>query len=211
MLSKEKSEELKLITDRFIDILHELYGVYLDSLAGFKLYNQEIEQKIRQGAPGIIFAKGDPDDSEAIILHGASIKEIFDRNSANGLNVIRMRHYILVMIVSHWNEDIRKKIENVLAIRPDDVKADILGDLNKLRNDILKNREKANKSVNNIIFKFQKNEFINISSEMFDRIFEEIHKYLNILLTQNTCLEGYSDRSLNLKIKEWHSKTIMNP
>lgn len=204
MLLVEQSQQLKIITDRFIYILHEQYGIYLDSISGFEFYHKNLEQKLYQGVPRMIFSNSSPDNQNAVILHKASIADLVNRNAKNGSNIIKVRQNILVMIYHHWEEDIRKKIAEILKKDLNNVKSDIMHDIKQIRHDILKNRGRANNSVKNKIFKFQEGEQLNITQEIFELIFNEIFKYLNQLHQENTGSMPYLDNSLNLKAKEWH-------
>ena len=109
------------------------------------------------------------------------------------------------MILEHWNHDIRHAIANLLGYKnSDDVTADIFGDVNKIRNDILHSRGKANKSTKGIMIKFQEGTRIVITQEIFDTIFTEIFNYFNELSLEITGKTMYLDRSLHQHAKEIH-------
>ncbi len=209
MIDTKKFEQLKTITDRFIDTLHDLYGYYFDSVEGFKLYHKASEQELLRGIPRLIIANGTPAETDAVILHSAPMQEIVERNNKEGSNTIRARQFVIVMIMGHWNEDIRRNIEIVLGMNKGGLKSDIMGDLDHMRNDILKNKGKARdtNSAKNKIIKFQENDPIYIDLKTFQKIFSEIFKYLNDLFIKETGQTGYIDSSLNLKAKEWHRST----
>lgn len=198
--------DLKKITDRFVKILHDLYGFYFDSTEGFKLHRIDIEKKVQSGMPSLIIASGPPIDQQAIILHSASGKEIIRRNSPNGDNLNKIGSFVLVMIMEHWEHDIREKIATALGYSSkSEVKSDIMGDINKIRQDVLHNRGKVDRSFSNKILSFRKGEKIELTEGILKEVFGEIFKYLNFLFFQHTDREGYSDNSLNLEAKAVHS------
>ena len=204
MLDLDKEKQLKEIMDRFIKILHDLYGFYYDSKQGFRLHHKELEGRVQQGVPGIIIAVGKPTDVDSIILHSATMSEWVERNSEGGTNIILVRELIIARLLRYWNDDIRSKIAEILGLKTNDLKSDIMGDINKIRNDIDHNKGRANGSTGNKIMKFQKGDPIDIDSKMFDEIFKEIFKYLNQLFFEQTGSIAYEDNSLNLSAKEWH-------
>lgn len=200
-----KIEILKSITDRLLDILHELYGYYLDSTNGFRLYKWEMQQEAKAGVPGKFFSNSRPDDPNALILHDAQIKDLILRNEHEGSNVNKTRQYIITMILEHWEHDFRPKIASTLGLKKkEDLKSDIMGDINKIRHDILHNRGIAKNSSNNKLIKFKKNESIIVSESAFKQIFAEIFNYLNNLFIKETGAPAYIDNSLNQKSKTIH-------
>ncbi len=204
-ISKEQEKLLKIETDRFLEILHEQYGLYIDSTNGFKLYQQQLKSNAQMGIPSVTFALGNPIDPDAIILHHATMSEIIIRNQEDGLNGAKVRAYILIMIYEHWENDIRAKIAVILGLSDKaNLKSNIMGDINKIRQDLLHNRGTALNSVKNKIIKFIKDKPVIICSNTFDKIFKEIFEYLNQLFLEKTGSIAYKDHSLNQKYKEWH-------
>lgn len=205
-------DELKSILDRYIGILHDLYGFYVDITQGFRLYRKNILNMLLAQPNGMttmssemIISNSSPDNPNALILNVSSISSICERNQDEGVNVALAREHVLTMVLEHWNHDIRPAIANVLGYNDsNDVKADIFGDVNKIRNDILHSRGKANKSVNGVIIKFQKGDRIVIDQVMFDKIFTEIFNYFNKLSLEATGQIMYLDRSLHLQAKKTH-------
>jgi hypothetical protein len=202
-MSTEKFLNLKIVLDRFINILHDLYGFYLDACQGFEFVSKHSQQFLH--LPGRIVANGSPDDPNAVILNSSTWDEICSRNQQHGLNTEKTKHYVLVMILEHWNHDIRYKIAETIGVEnTDEVKADIMGDLNKIRNDLLHSRGRVNKSAGNIFIKLVKGSNIVITSELFDKIFVEIFEYFNKLSIEQTGCTMYLDRSLHLQAKGIH-------
>lgn len=199
-----KFKSLKSETDRFIEIIHGLYGFYIDSAEGFKLYNQHMIVQDSRGVPGIIWANGSPDNPDAIILNDSSPKEIILRTAIEGPNVNRLRGFMVIMIAEHWNCDIRQKLETILNLNKNDLKSDIMGDVTKIRNDLLHSRGKAKESTRNKIIKFQQDELIAFSNIDFDNLFKEIFYGMNQIFLNHTGTVAYKDHSLNLRSKEIH-------
>ncbi len=203
-LLPEAEKQLKVTMDRFVEILHDLYGFYYDSEQGFRLYHKELEGRVQQGVPSVIIAEGKPTDVNAIILHVAPISEMVDRNSEEGVNIILVRELIIVRIASSWNDDIRPKIGKILGLEKDGIKSGIMGDISKMRNDIVHNKGRANQSTRNKIIKFQKGDRIRIDEEILKKVFKEIFKDLNELFREHTGEIAYADNSLNLAAKKLH-------
>lgn len=205
-------DALKSILDRYISILHDLYGFYTDMTQGFKFYREHLLKSLLLQSGGlssissdVIVSNSTPDDPNALILNESSINDICERNQAEGANFARARDHVLTMIMEHWNHDIRHAIANLLGYKnSDEVNADIFGDVNKIRNDILHSRGKANKSTKGIIVKFQEGDRIVVTQEIFDTIFTEIFNYFNKLSLEITGKTMYLDRSLHQHAKEIH-------
>lgn len=206
-LTRDKELELITVMDRFVEIMHDLYGFYIDVHEGVILYGNKVEIARKSGVPRMLWATKPGTEFDAAFHHTATPQEIVARNRPEGPNIIKIRNYILVMTVEHWNEDIRVKIAEILEFGDSkNVKSDILGDLTKLRNDILHNRGKAKNSVNNKIIPFKKNNPIEISPELLERILINIFKDLNEICLTYTGKKGYQDHSLDPKFKAWHRR-----
>jgi hypothetical protein len=211
-MSEEKFLKLKIVLDRFVNILHELYGFYLDAEQGFEFVSKQAQQSLH--LPGRIIANGPPDDPNAVILNSSTWDEIRLRNQKSGSNTEKAKRYVLVMILEHWNSDIRSEIAKALGFGDaNDVKSEIMGDLNKIRIDLLHVLGKTKQSASNIIIKFQKGSSIVLTTELFDKIFVEIFEYFNKLAFEQTGRIMYLDRSLHPKAKETHRsmKHIVEP
>ncbi|TET06761.1 hypothetical protein E3J79_00995 [Candidatus Dependentiae bacterium] len=199
-----KFMHLKGITDDFLAILHELYGFYYDCLLGFEANLIRFENLKKNGCPGKIIAHGSPDDPNTIILHKAPINELIDRNGNAGLNVNQLRGYMIIMISEHWNNKIRMRIAKLFKKELNDIRSYIMGDINKIRNDLLHSRGKANKSASNKIIKFEKESMIMFDEEVFHIIFAEIFKYINKLFEQEFGQKGYTNNSFNQHAIQQH-------
>lgn len=205
-------DALKSIFDRYVDILHDLYGFYIDMTQGFRFYREHLlknllleSKSLSTKSSNVIVSNSSPDDPDALILNVSSINTICERNQTEGTNVARARDHILTMILEHLNHDIRHAIANLLGCKEsNDITADIFGDVNKIRNDILHSRGKADRSTKGIIIKFQKGDRIVITQEIFDTIFTEIFNYFNKLSLEVTGKIMYLDRSLHQEAKKVH-------
>ena len=192
-----KFDDLKKVTDNFLNILHDLYGFYYDSQCGFKTNFIHFNNLKQNGHPKITVAQGKPDDPNPIILHDATIEQYILRNDpTNGSNINSLRGYIITMISEHWNEKIRKQIANVLNKNRSEINSDIMGDITKIRNDWLHRRGKSNNSASNKIIKFEKGIMISFKEETFDKIFKEIFKDINQLFEQEFGKKCYTNNSL---------------
>lgn len=207
--------QLKEITDRFIEIIEDLQGYLVDSECGYAAYKKELELRPRSNTSSVTYAQGDPTDMSAIILHRALTNEVIARNSKEGTNVNRTRCHMLVMILEHWEADIRPKLAKCLNKKEkNDIKCEIMRDFNKIRQDILHNRGKVFNAASNKIIKFEQDKEIYITSQMLDLARLEVFKYLNSLFIEQTGQVMYPDSSLNQQAKKFHtsmSHKIIDP
>ncbi len=205
MSNNELFSSLKVVADRFISMLHDLYGLYHDATSGFSLYLKDLQLKSWKDGQSLIVSNSDPTDKKALILHEALISDIISRNSKDGENYNKIRRFIIVMISEHWEHDIREKIADVFGLKDkDEVKSNIMAEINKIRQDVLHNRGKVSNCAANKMLKFCEGEELKISEADFFKIFEEIFKYINDLFSTYTGQTAYPDNSLHQEAKRKH-------
>jgi hypothetical protein len=156
-----------------------------------------------------IYGTGAPDDPNAIILHKTTQGQLKQRLLPNGMNDAFVGQCCLIMLFEHW-EDTRRKIATLLGQKPEELKADIFGDIRLLRNDLIHNFSRASKNNSTrlkLIPKYSENQIIVISNEMFDFIVIQIFNYFNSLIMSETGIKPYLDNSLSLRGREEHLRT----
>jgi hypothetical protein len=131
----------------FLAQLDALYGHYLDCTLGFQAIHArfvEIQQRGIRDFPGtgldsrnIFLGRGAPDDPSIIIQHRTTQGEFKTRNAPSGSNHIRAAQLLIVLIFAFWESRYRASIASALGTDPENLKVPILGDLRRLRNDIV--------------------------------------------------------------------------
>lgn len=215
MNSAESFETLKLIFNYFTMTISNIMGYYLDSIAGFRAYLKETEQRQyiathnpRLSIPEIdkqfiIHADGDPDDPNVFIYHVCSLKNLKDRLKDGGMNEILTKQFCLIMIYEYWEGFIRQKLEKTLKVK-DAIKADIFGDIRHIRHDIIHNRGYATKEhceKTKILTWFKEGDLIDINKDKFCIMIEKILEFRNEFMKNKTGQEVYDDTSLYPGIK----------
>ena len=136
----------------FIEKLDEIYGVYLDSVAGFfqntvlldrgqQFSNEKSNLSIAHlDTLPYVYGKGAPEDSNSIVLHESTQGDYKKRNNAGGLNHIVIAHLCLTQIYQYWEDHYRSLIAESAGIKKEELKSDIFGDLRIYRNSIIHHR-----------------------------------------------------------------------
>ena len=140
-------EQLNREVAAFFVQLDEIYGHYLDSTLGFDAIHArfaEIQERAKRDNPEIDFDErhiylgtGAPDDPATVIQHRATQGEFKRRNAPDGANHVRAAQLLVVLIFAFWESRYRASIASGIGIDPSDLKVPILGDLRRLRNDIV--------------------------------------------------------------------------
>lgn len=178
----------------FMNVIDEIYGVYLDSTYGFKLLVDNI-QKIQKKAIGLIgpmatveeldkrsfvYGKGSPYDSH--LLHQTTQGTLKKRNKKNALNYKVMGNLSAVQIYQYWEDKYREEIANSLKKDRDELRSDVFGDLRHYRQAIIHNNGIATQDCEDkvkILRKFKRGEEIFLNEEQIFKIIREVKSYLN--------------------------------
>ena len=180
-------------TKEFIKILDDIYGVYLDSTSGFRLWRDEVIKA--QNYASEITGKGikdlenvrfrffntDPHKPDSHILHRSTYGQIKRRNEKEGDNYAIIANLCIVLIFQYWDSHYRKQISEELGLKKEnDLKSDIMGDLNKLRNSIIHHQAIALKDVEKCILLkwFKEGDTIYINSGMLEKVIVHIKEYI---------------------------------
>jgi len=215
MEKQELFDALKLLTDSYLDITHQLKGFQMDSTRAFELLLKQTEevqnyamkltnQSIKQlDKAQMIYASGLPNDHLALIYHECSQGEFKERLQKDTGHNNLINNFCLIMLYEYW-EDIRCRIASIQNLETNSVKSDLFGDLRHIRHDIVHNKGIASNqySVQNKLLKwFNTNDSINITEERFNFIVENIFDFFNDYIEHLTGMKPYSDKSLSIKGK----------
>jgi len=173
--------------NQFLQAVNEINGLYLDSRAGFRsVYDKLIETQNKEVSKGnhsfeeldkINFdyvKKTTKNGKDKLKLKHRSI--FFDRKERNmpdGKNCYQMANYCIVLIYQYWEHyrDKTKKAHNI-----DDLKSDLMSDINCYRNSIIHHHGIANEKVSKckILTWFKYQDEIKIDGDKFQTIIEKI-------------------------------------
>ena len=113
------SSQLVPILDEFMQTVDMVYGVYLDSIAGYKWAKERVEQAQQdtlrrfkeQGedwtlkdldAESMLIGRGAPNAPDAIVLHRGTQLQFKQRNSYGGLNFKVIGNLCAVLLYQYW-------------------------------------------------------------------------------------------------------------
>jgi hypothetical protein len=135
-----------LIAEEYLQIIDDIYGVYLDSSMGFASNKQRIEQswnKVEHPNAKFIFGVGDPNLPGSYVLHSCTQDEFIKRNSKTGKNYTTLANLCIIQLYQYWEDDYRSKIAISKGMVKTDLLSDIFGDLRIFRNSIIHNKSVA--------------------------------------------------------------------
>ncbi|GAB5535465.1 MAG: hypothetical protein Rubg2KO_17140 [Rubricoccaceae bacterium] len=144
--------EFSDIAAAFVHRLDELYGLYLDTTAGFNAALKQFDQLQTQTAADLkmtrhqldstdfFFGKGDPNDPQNILQHRTTQGEYRRRNSPSGSNYSRLAQYLVILVFHLWEQEYRVLLAEALGVDKATIRLPVIGDLRRLRNEILKHR-----------------------------------------------------------------------
>jgi len=144
------AEKLDEVIRDFIDFINGQEGMYIDALAGFKGHYTETERQVnreltRVGVrashgvkPTVIWVSYEDPSKPDVIHHSIlRVKDYLAANSPEGSNEQQHAQSILVFIYTYWELETRPRLALAQGCKPEEIKADIMGDLRLLRNAIL--------------------------------------------------------------------------
>lgn len=159
------TDETVNIINEFLDVMHGVYGTYLDATKGFVLglkqlddaqtyslglfseKNPELATVEHLDTLNFFYGKGEPGKPDSITQHVCTQGELKQRNSKGGRNYKFMGNMSLVSIYSYWEDYYRGAIANTMSCGKNDIKIPVFNDLRHLRRSIIHRRGIAIKDV----------------------------------------------------------------
>jgi hypothetical protein len=127
----------------FIDMLNELAGNHAMALAGVAITQQSLSAvKLKKQTDQSMNLVGYTDErtGQSIYWQKWPLNEIPDILDPTGPVIRSMGHQWVVTVVAQWNEHFRRLFADSLDMTMEEVVDPAMGDMNKLRNDILHHR-----------------------------------------------------------------------
>lgn len=185
---RDKKNKIMSMIDDFIKIVDEIYGIYLDSTAGFwairnNLMNAQLSMSKQLSLSMedldrrlYSYGKGDPNKKGSYSLHDCTQGLLKERNKDDGRNHRIIAGLCLVMIYQYWENHYRQRVAEENGVTKEDIRWDIMGDLKIFRESIIHHRGIAISKVKNckILKWFNAGEIININNLQFEEIIRSI-------------------------------------
>jgi len=189
------------IINEFLSLVDSIYGVYLDSTFGFRLYIERIinwqndyiknpDQNSKTctieslDSSPIRYSRGHPDQVGSQPLHEKTQGQIKQRNRDGDENDRFIANMCLVSIYSYWEDHYRDKLAKSLSKTKDDILIPIMGDIRHLRRSIIHNKSIAIPDVSKNLFInwFNPGDIILLDQNKMEKIIFKIYEELEIYL-----------------------------
>ena len=182
------SEAFDDVIRDFIGIVNQQVGAYMDALAGFAGHHARVELQVHRanrptasrvdstGTPVIVWASYE-DPSKPDIVHNRIIRasDYLAANTPGGANEQQHARAIIVFLFTYWEDEIRPRLAAATGVTPNDIRAEVMGDLRILRNVILHSkgimRSDKHASLKTMSALFAVDEPLLLSYETMHRIF----------------------------------------
>lgn len=128
----------KIITE-FESRINDIYGTFIDSHFAFTITSTKIHEIIPDGDDDdlIHFGQDNPNDPSAKILYSLTLKEFKDKIIPQGQDHEIITNLCLVCIYQLWEDEYRGRIANQIGKVKSQIKNDLFGDINILRQAII--------------------------------------------------------------------------
>jgi tetratricopeptide (TPR) repeat protein len=211
--------------NEFLEILDNIYGVYLDGTQGFSLVRNKIieGQQNTNKITGMSiedldkaffsYGKGDPNNSDSYILHKCTQGKLKERNKKDGNNDAVIANLCIVLIYQYWEDHYRKQIAEELGLsNKNDIESDIMGDLGSIRNSIIHHGAIALKKVEKckLLKWFKEGNRIYVNREMFENIIFYIEADIK-LINEDYGSILFSRRKFDLALKCFERAIELRP
>lgn len=198
--------------DQFIKAVDQVYGLYLDTISGFRCWKNKFDAIQTQEAQttnftvdeldkaSFIYGKGDPRGNDSTRLHIRTQGEFKERIKENGPNYFEIAAACLVMINQYWDY-YRVEIARQYKVSKNNIQWDIMADINRLRRSIIHHRGIALDDIEHckIIGDFKPGEKIFINLGQMENIVDNIKKS-----TFKIIVDGSSWRcKMAMSFKRW--------
>ncbi|NJL18228.1 MAG: hypothetical protein HC938_14745 [Nitrospira sp.] len=150
-MSEPSKEQFDEVVREYIDFVNEQVGAYMSALAGFAGHYARVSRQVHRanrpvstrppnesGMSTVVWASYE-DPSKPDIIHNQIIRSdgYLEANRPGGANEQQHSRSILIFLFTYWEDEIRPRLARAKGVEPNEIQADIMGDLRTLRNAIL--------------------------------------------------------------------------
>jgi hypothetical protein len=182
----------------YVIVVDELYGHYIDSVFGFSANAQRLvasQETARACLPAdldqdvlaVRYSQQGQNDPNAKIQHVTSQGEYRERNQKGGRNHQRAAQILIVLLFTYWEQQHRATISQAMGLGDGQLRVPIMGDLRRLRNDILKKRGfVAAETVRSLEFirGIEPERFLSLTANDMEHLIDDLKAALGKLLDQ---------------------------
>lgn len=143
-----KSRRVNDTCEEFVDFLNDIAGNHAMALAGVAITMQSVSSvKLENETEDSmnLVGYGDPNTGEGFHWQKWPLRTIPERLGPDGPVIRSIGQQWVVTLTAHWNEDFRGRFARALEVEVNEVIDPAMGDMNKLRNDIVHHRGIATK------------------------------------------------------------------
>jgi hypothetical protein len=197
-----KNSELVAICEEFMRFCYDLFGAYLDALAGLEQIRQHLVNCQRAKLAALKNTQPDKAsedfmDLQALdhrfaadqrgpeeLLHRSTQGDFKRRTAPGGSDARFLSQMLLALVYGAWEDEYRERVASSLGHSEKNALAsDLFQDINKLRQAILHNQGKATEDVEHakIIPWFRRGDDIFISRERAQKLLDELDRYITQL------------------------------
>jgi hypothetical protein len=190
---RSATPNVRIIAEYF-QLINAILGTYLDMITSMNIVLSNFERQQEQMAKKdkmavekldemfIVYEPIDPDprNQHSRPIHMCSQGGYKKRNALGGCNQRIAGNMCIVLIYQYWEDYYRGKIAEIVKVKKDDIKLDIMGDLRTLRRSIIHNRGIAIEECK-ILKWFGAGEEINVELDQFGYLVYHVEKGLSEL------------------------------
>lgn len=141
-------EEDPAIVAQFMAAVNEISGIHTMSVMAIRFLPDKLLPLLSHGDPGQDFLVGrtDPDDPDAFAYQSWKIGDIPGKLAEEGPIVRALGQQWVVMVGTQWEDEFRPRLAEARGVEAAEVADPVMGDIFKMRNDIVHHRGIAKNS-----------------------------------------------------------------
>ena len=136
------AHSLEKVKIEFFEFLNDAAGTHAHACAGIRLQCERLANVVVAPVSGamMLIGKGDPNLPDSRAFHAWPLDALQTRLSANGVVVRELGRQWLVNVFAHWEDHYRGRFGAALHVQQQAVTDPLMGDIRKLRHDIVHHR-----------------------------------------------------------------------
>ena len=166
--------------------LVSIYGYNVEVQTAIAFWNRKTTRLVNSGngttlSHTMFFGPGDPNLPDTKYQYRSTLRDLITASGKSGINSIRHRRYILVLVIAAWEDHYRERIACECNKKcKNEIESAVFGDLNKYRNAIVHKRGRLDATPKALRY-FAKGDEISPTSDHIDSIFRDLIDELNRL------------------------------